>query len=374
LALKTNAEKSVQSRTAEPLEKDGPWLAVTSDSQLALGVAIGLIGAQTRYNSRGIANPIAMINSSLLSYLEFQTRRPKVDDLDGPLFFTDVIIYDFAEKMLWREFDRFVKRGEDRGLNHSGSSKFDLKMSQESARIKGFDSRYDSCPTAMVGPIGLFVVKDRVLEMAAETICLSYHLDLAVLSAGAYALTVSELAHQESGSVSLLKAVTLAVKSLKKSNDRKTASEFMFLPKEPLRISKHPKAGLFYGALKTAIKLAKDPKIALDLAIARLTYEDKTLDVLVKSLYLALTAESYQEGVSRAVSLQGDAGAYGTLTGQLLGLIYGLEGLPNNWLEHLEAREFIANVAEDLDKAPDEDPDQDIESDERIILHYDYYL
>ena len=49
-----------------------------------------------------------------------------------------------------------------------------------------------------------------------------------------------------------------------------------------------------------------------------------------------------------AVNHDGDSDSTGSLTGQLLGARFGVEGLPARWVARVELRDIITTVADDL--------------------------
>ena len=71
-------------------------------------------------------------------------------------------------------------------------------------------------------------------------------------------------------------------------------------------------------------------------------------EALAISIYCALVAPSFEQGVLLAVNHDGDSDSTGSITGNLLGALYGAKALPSAWLEPLELREVIEEVAEDL--------------------------
>jgi ADP-ribosyl-[dinitrogen reductase] hydrolase len=48
------------------------------------------------------------------------------------------------------------------------------------------------------------------------------------------------------------------------------------------------------------------------------------------------------------VSLGGDADTIGAMTGAIAGACYGIEGIPSQWRETVENREYIENLAKNL--------------------------
>lgn len=71
-------------------------------------------------------------------------------------------------------------------------------------------------------------------------------------------------------------------------------------------------------------------------------------EAIAISLYCALTAGNFEDGVINAVSHGGDSDSTGSITGQILGTIHGVAGIPVRWLSALELRGTIEIVACDM--------------------------
>jgi ADP-ribosyl-[dinitrogen reductase] hydrolase len=71
-------------------------------------------------------------------------------------------------------------------------------------------------------------------------------------------------------------------------------------------------------------------------------------EALAISLFCALKTEDFDHGVRLAVNHTGDSDSTGAMTGNLLGIIHGLDAVPDRWLEKLELRGEIRWVAEEL--------------------------
>ncbi len=76
-------------------------------------------------------------------------------------------------------------------------------------------------------------------------------------------------------------------------------------------------------------------------------------DALALALYCALshpepTPESFERAVALAVNHSGCSSTVGALTGQILGTMHGVAVIPPRWLEQLELRDVIEEMAEDL--------------------------
>ena len=100
-----------------------------------------------------------------------------------------------------------------------------------------------------------------------------------------------------------------------------------------------------------ALELAEDlaaGNVPSETAIARLGEGWIAEEALAISLYCALVARDFRHGVILAVNHDGDSDSTGSITGNLLGTLHGVDAIPHQWLEPLELREVIAEIAEDL--------------------------
>lgn len=72
-------------------------------------------------------------------------------------------------------------------------------------------------------------------------------------------------------------------------------------------------------------------------------------EALAISLYCALAAEGdFEKGICLAVNHSGDSDSTGAITGNILGAMLGRTAIPPQWLEELELKKVIQEVANDL--------------------------
>lgn len=72
-------------------------------------------------------------------------------------------------------------------------------------------------------------------------------------------------------------------------------------------------------------------------------------EALAMSLFCALRfQENYRAGVLAAVNHSGDSDSTGTIVGQILGLLNGLEALPKDWIGKLKMADVVRTMAADL--------------------------
>jgi ADP-ribosylglycohydrolase len=72
------------------------------------------------------------------------------------------------------------------------------------------------------------------------------------------------------------------------------------------------------------------------------------VDTLEASLWCLLNSSSFEEAVLKAVNLGGDSDTTGAVTGELAGVRYGLDSIPEEWLDQLSRREDILSLAKEF--------------------------
>ena len=74
-----------------------------------------------------------------------------------------------------------------------------------------------------------------------------------------------------------------------------------------------------------------------------------TEESLAVSIYCSLAhQDDFRKAVLLAVNHSGDSDSTGAITGNILGTLHGVMAIPTEWIEHLELRDEIAALAEDL--------------------------
>ncbi len=71
-------------------------------------------------------------------------------------------------------------------------------------------------------------------------------------------------------------------------------------------------------------------------------------EALAIAVYCCLKTDNIRKAFLLSVNHDGDSNSTGAIVGNLLGAMHGLEALPLDWLEILELREVIDQVARDL--------------------------
>jgi ADP-ribosyl-[dinitrogen reductase] hydrolase len=64
--------------------------------------------------------------------------------------------------------------------------------------------------------------------------------------------------------------------------------------------------------------------------------------------WAAATSTSFADGIIKSISVGGDTDTYGAIAGGILGAYYGIGGIPQEWLEVLQGREKMIELADQL--------------------------
>lgn len=284
---------------------------ITDDTQMTLFTAEGLIRGWVRGCFKGITTYSGVTAHAYLRWLQTQGERPTCD-ID---FGTDEPGWLFQQREL-----------------HSRRAPGNTCLSALCAMSSlGEPARNDSkgCGGVMrVAPVGLFAWRLRQQESPQDAFRLGT--ELAALTHGhpTGALTGGVLAV-------LILALT----------DGASLPEALVASKAILQAEPGHEETL------RAIELAEELVVSglpHEQAIARLGQGWIAEEALAISIYCALVAPNFKHGVILAVNHDGDSDSTGAIVGNLLGAMHGVKAIPAEWLEPLELRDVITEVAEDL--------------------------
>ena len=63
-----------------------------------------------------------------------------------------------------------------------------------------------------------------------------------------------------------------------------------------------------------------------------------------------MTTNDYKNAILRAVNLGDDTDTVAAITGAIAGALYGIEGIPDEWLSALVGREMIESMCEEFSR------------------------
>lgn len=282
---------------------------ITDDTQMTLFTAEGLIRSWVRSRSRAESSPTAMVAYAYLRWLRTQGERarPRLEadsGDDGWLFGIQQLHQRRAPGLTCLSALRAMLSVDEPAINNS----------------KG-------CGGVMrVAPVGLFAWRlgwspQLAFETGTQVAGITHGHPTGELAGGALAVMILALA------------------------DGATLAQAVYAAKQCLH--SRPGHEETLAAIERAEQLARTGA-RYDLAIARLGEGWVAEEALAISLYCALVAGSFSEGVLMAVNHDGDSDSTGSITGNLLGTMLGVQAIPSQWLEPLELRDVIAELAQDL--------------------------
>jgi ADP-ribosylglycohydrolase len=284
---------------------------VTDDTQMTLFTAEGLIRGWVRGCFKGITSYAGVTAHAYLRWLQTQGERSTCD-------------IDFgADEPGWLIQQRQLHSR--RGPGNTCLSA--LRAMRSLGEPAGNDSK--GCGGVMrVAPVGLFTWRLRphaspheAFRLGVELAALTHGHPTGALTGGVLAVLV--LAMTDGASLPDALAASKAILRAERSHEETLRAIEMA---ESLAVSRLPHAE----------------------AIATLGQGWIAEEALAIAIYCALVARNFRHGVILAVNHDGDSDSTGAIAGNLLGAMHGVKAIPTGWLEPLELRDVITELAEDL--------------------------
>lgn len=290
---------------------------VSDDTQMTLFTAVGLLFGQTRGMMRGIGgNGCGFTRNAYLDWLDTQTKRPPC--------------HPERTRVAWlANFEEFYHR------RAPGTTCMTALENGGWGTVEKPINHSKGCGGVMrVAPIGLYFCDkeywtEQEIDMAgAEAAAITHGHELGYIPAAALVHIVHSLA---SG----------------KCRDIRQAVE----DTADALITLFPKANemvYFFCLLRRAIELSEKDMDDLDAihALGKGWVAEETLAIAV---YCALKySDDFEKAIIAAVNHGGDSDSTGAVTGNILGAYLGVDAIPPYFLENLELRDIIEEVAEDL--------------------------
>lgn len=286
--------------------------AFTDDTQMTLWTVEGLIRARQRERKSPDEawDPVGAVNSSYLRW--FLTQKSGVPPADSEVEGEPLRSgWLFDEPGLWARM----------GPGNTCLS---------ALRVGGLGTRHDpindskGCGGVMrVAPAGLIGVGDAdAYQLGCELAALTHGHPAGYVAAGALALILDRLCRGDG----LAYAVAAALDVVDGEEQR----------------------GKICGdVLRRALSLAESEKSS-PRVVERLGAGWVAEEALAISVYSALVASDFRQGVLLAVNHSGDSDSTGSIAGQILGARLGVEAIPTEWLKKLGLRSVVERVAGDL--------------------------
>lgn len=285
--------------------------AITDDTQMTLFTAEGLILSKVRQEYQGEKGIIFSVYHALLRWLYTQETSLQTDLIKshGTCSIVDGVLTGYRELF---------------SLRAPGNSC--LSALKSKAMGTTTDSINDSkgCGGVMrIAPVGLaFSDTKKAFSMGCQCAAITHGHPTGYLAAGFLAAVISEII----SGASLKQAIEESIRILKLENNY---TETM---------------NLVEAAILMADKSVPSPEIIQEIGAGWIAEE-----ALGIGLYCSLVADrDFRKGVLLSVNHSGDSDSTGSITGNILGALYGIEGISDFWIENLELKGLIEETAEDL--------------------------
>lgn len=284
--------------------------SITDDTQMTLFTAEGLIRGWIRGQTKGIASYPGVTAHAYLRWLMTQGDQPTCEVLPN----SEGWLYGHQE------------------LHHSRAPGATCISALRQMQCLGDFARNNSkgCGGVMrVAPVGLFAwhwrcaedAPSKTFDLASDLAAITHGHPTGRLASGVLGVLVLGLI----SGLGIEDALDVAISCLK---DR-------------------PKHEETLQALEQARDLARS-KLPVTEAIAELGGGWIAEEALAIALYCALKSETLEEGVAWAVNHSGDSDSTGSIAGNLLGALHGVDAIPDRWLNPLELRGVISEMGNDL--------------------------
>lgn len=277
--------------------------AVTDDTQMMLFTAEGLLRAWVRQSSRGLCHVPSVIHHALLRWYLTQGGKPRME-----------VAHD---GLLIGEHDLWSRRT-------PGMTCMSALGASEAFGDRAINDSKGCGGVMRVAPHAFF---PQAFELAVDNAHLTHAHPSGYLAAGMFADILQRVFAQ---ACDLKEAIR---QSLAEHGQKPGMAETRELVEYALRQSE---AGI-----------APTPE-----GIAVMGGGWVAEEALGIGLWCALMASSLEEGICWAVNHSGDSDSTGLIAGNLLGIQMGADVIPSRWLESLELREVVEQVAHDIEWVP----------------------
>lgn len=286
---------------------------ITDDTQMTLFTAEGLLRGWIRDCLRGITTYSGLTAAAYRRWLATQG---------------EAGMPDAGEKTGWifRHAELHVRRA-------PGNTCLSALQAMQSTADRAINDSKGCGGVMRVAPVGLFAARlgtclpaDETFRLGSATAAVTHGHPTGQLSAGVLAVVIRELVT----GADLPQAIECARNCL-------------------VAVPDH---GETLAALDRAVTRATSEPVDTN-TVASLGKGWVAEEALAIALYCALVADDFASGLILAVNHDGDSDSTGAIAGNLLGAWLGETAIPGRWLEPLELRAVITEVAYDLADFPD---------------------
>ncbi len=285
--------------------------AITDDTQMTLFTTEGLILSKVRQEYQGDEGVISAGYHALLRWLYTQETNLQNNLIQnhGTCSIVDGVLTGYKELF---------------SLRAPGNSCLSSLKTGRIGTIGNPINNSKGCGGVMrMAPVGLaYDDSEKAFHFGCKLAALTHGHPTGYLAAGTFAALISLII---SGN-SLAEAIDDSILVLKSNKNHE----------ETLRA--------IGNALHMVGKHTPGPEVIEDIGAGWIAEE-----ALGISLYCSLVAENdFKKGVLLSVNHSGDSDSTGSITGNILGALYGIAVIPENWMSELELKDLIEETAGDL--------------------------
>jgi len=280
---------------------------ISDDTQMTLFTANGLLCRETRLCMRGIAMPPEIaIYHAYLDWLETQDKTKR-----------------FSQGISW------IKHVSELNVQRApGMTCLEALNSGEMGKLEKPINNSKGCGGVMrVAPIGLYARNPEIAgEMGAKAAAITHGHQLSSISAFVMATMINILTYNDKTIEEALKDSLLLVKKYFKRKDVKT----------------------FIKIISLAEKLSKE-NLKDTIAIKQIGEGWVAEEAFAIAIYSCLKyQDDFKNAIVCAVNHDGDSDSTGSIAGNIMGVYLGYESIPSYYVDNLELKDLICQIADDL--------------------------
>ncbi len=284
--------------------------AITDDTQMTLFTAEGLVLSKVRSDTFSPENIPTFVYHAYLRWLSTQSEveQNQLIGQYGTCSILDGVLTGYPELHSRRA---------------PGRSCISALMSNEMGFIEDPINDSKGCGGVMrIAPVGLFLETEHVFDVACNVAAITHGHPTGYLAAGCLAQIISFIISGDD----LTDAIEKTTDILKTKERHEECLE----------------------AINSALKAWKNAHMSFK-TVETLGQGWVAEEALTIGIYCALAAvDDFEKGVCLAVNHGGDSDSTGSITGNILGALLGIDSIPGKYLEKLELRDLIKEMAEDL--------------------------
>jgi ADP-ribosylglycohydrolase len=288
--------------------------AITDDTQMTLFTAEGLVQAACSHHSTGSSNPVESVYRAYLRWLYTQDHHSALPEL-SPVP-SEGLKGESLEGWLIHEQGLYSRRA-------PGMTCFSALRSGKCGTTASPINNSKGCGGVMrVAPVGLLQNVENAFQLGCELAAITHGHPSGYLAAGCLSQIIHDLIHGSS----LEASVETTLQILRKQEHHEECYT---------RLSQ---------ACEFAVAGHPSPEVLSQLGAGWVAEE-----ALAISVYCALVyRDDFRSGVLLAVNHSGDSDSTGAITGNILGALLGESGIQQEWLDEIELKEVITQVAAKL--------------------------